>query len=550
MKKYKPKPVGVHPMLKNLVDVPTLLQRAYDAHRAGDLATAKPIYETILRAQPKHFDALQFLGSINADQRNYKVAYELFTKAIQINPNFAHVYSNRSNTLREVGEFDLALKDIERAIELLGDNVDYNIFLNASAVAHNLNEHEKALEYCDKAIAVNPDETGAYINKGNALTELHRPESAVAAFTKAIELKEDYRPYNNRARLYQDLQQVDLAIADFDSALALKPDDAQLKFNKGICKLMKGDWVEGFEEHEWRWQYSGFRSSPSADITQSWKGKQDLNGKTILIWAEQGLGDTIQFCRYAKMLKGMGATVKMQVQQPLLSLMSRLPGVDRLVASVAESGIHYDYHTPMMTLPMALKTTQATVPYADGYLTADPDVSAMWQDKLGTKTRPRVGIVWSGGLRPGQPELWMINARRNTQLHRFDIFNDLDVDFYSLQKGDPGEQELELLCANGWVGPNIINYASELNDFTQTAGLIDNLDLVITVDTSTAHLSAAMGKPTWVLNRFDTCWRWGTIGNTTPWYSNMRLYRQEIFGNWEAVFKNLYTDLAKLAKNY
>lgn len=548
-KQYKPKPVGVHPMLRNMVDIPTKLQQAYDAHRAGDLDKARPIYEDILRAQPKHFDALQFLGAIYADQRQYKSAYILLTKAMELRPDFAQVYGNRSNVLREVGEFQLALADIEKAIELLGDNVDFAIFLNASAVCQGMNDYEQSLTYCDKAIAVDPSDPRGYINKGNALTELHKPDEAIEAFTRAIELKEDYRPYNNRARLYQDLQQMDLAKADFEKCVELEPDNGQIRYNQSICTLMSGDWDKGWAEHEWRWQYQGFRTAKSADITQSWKGEEDLNGKTILLWAEQGLGDTIQFCRYAKILHDMGATVKLQVQQPLLALMGSLEGVDRIVVDINESQIAYHYHTPLMTLPLALKTTQDTVPLADGYLKAIPELSAKWRDKLGEKTRPRVGIVWSGGLRPDQPELWMVNARRNTQLHRFDIFKDLDVDFYSLQKGNPGEQELELLQANGWEGPKIINYANELTDFTETAALIDNLDLVISVDTSTAHLAAAMGKPTWVLNRFDTCWRWGTEGSTTPWYSSMRLYRQPSFGDWDSVFKNLYEDLAKLAKN-
>jgi len=208
-----------------------------------------------------------------------------------------------------------------------------------------------------------------------------------------------------------------------------------------------------------------------------------------------------------------------------------------------------DLHCPMMSLPLAFGTTLETIPYGqEAYLEALPEDVARWRERLGESDRLRVGVVWNGGFRPGQPELWAVNARRNVPLEVFAGHLDLEgIDFYSLQKGDPAESELRGREGEYWRRGRLYNYASELHDFADTAGLIANLDLVISVDTSTAHLSAALGKPTWILNRYDTCWRWLLDRQDSPWYGSVKLYRQGADRDWGPVLSKVAEDLRELS---
>jgi hypothetical protein len=199
-----------------------------------------------------------------------------------------------------------------------------------------------------------------------------------------------------------------------------------------------------------------------------------------------------------------------------------------------------------MSLPLAFNTTVESIPNEVPYIYADSSKVLYWKNKLSSSNKLRVGLVWSGGSRPNQPEVWRVNERRNLPFHYLNIFKSLDVHFYSLQKGDPAEKEFKLLMQSSKNEFNIIDYTDELLDFTDTAALIENLDLIISVDTSTAHLAAAMGKPVWILNRFDNCWRWLLNRTDSPWYPTVKLYRQETKGDWASVCKNVYEDLSKL----
>jgi hypothetical protein len=256
------------------------------------------------------------------------------------------------------------------------------------------------------------------------------------------------------------------------------------------------------------------------------------------------LGDTIQFCRYATLVAQLGATVLLEVQSPLLELLSGLEGVCQVVAE-GETVPPFDYHCPLMSLPLAFRTTIGTIPAHIPYIIAEPSKAAYWQTKLGEHHKPRVGLVWSGGFRPNHPEIWEINERRNIPLELIARINLPEFDFYSLQKGDPAESELLLREQEVWPETNLFNFAHELNDFSDTAALIENMDLVISVDTSSAHLAAAMGKPVWILNRYDNCWRWLLDRDDSPWYPTVKLYRQQRLGDWVSVLEQVRTDVSK-----
>jgi hypothetical protein len=259
-----------------------------------------------------------------------------------------------------------------------------------------------------------------------------------------------------------------------------------------------------------------------------------------LLFEEQGLGDTIQFCRYVPLVAQRGARVILEVPPQLTRLAASLSGV----AQVVETGHPlpaFDLHCPLLSLPLAFKTELATIPAAIPYLKADPDQSKAWQDRLGAKTKSRVGLVWSGGIRSNQPV--SVNQRRNIPLAKFAALKHPGVDFYSLQKGQPGESELTDLKRSQWSGPNILDFTGALKDFADTAAFIDNLDLVITVDTAAAHLAGALGKPVWILNRFDTDWRWLLDRADSPWYPTAKIYRQDTAGDWDSVLQRVKTDL-------
>jgi hypothetical protein len=243
----------------------------------------------------------------------------------------------------------------------------------------------------------------------------------------------------------------------------------------------------------------------------------------------------------------LGATVILEVERPLASLLRSLAGVSQLVVRGEESLPAHDYHCPLMSLPLAFGTTLATIPARVPYLFSDGSKVCWWKDRLGPQTRLRVGLVWSGGFKPSHPEGWPINARRNVPLKELATLRNERIAFHSLQKGEPAESELKALQAAGWQGPDIIDDTALLQDFSDTAALIENLDLVVSVDTSTAHLAGAMGKPVWIMNRFDTCWRWLLDRSDSPWYPTVRLYRQSVAGAWDEVVQRVRTDLLTLA---
>jgi hypothetical protein len=258
------------------------------------------------------------------------------------------------------------------------------------------------------------------------------------------------------------------------------------------------------------------------------------------------LGDTIQFCRYAKHVADLGARVVLEVPRALANLLKNLDGVMQLAVR-GEPLPPFDYYCPLMSLPLALKTTLTNIPAQIPYLRSSTERVQYWNGALGQRTMPRVGLVWSGGFRPNQPELWAVNDRRNIPLAKLAALKHPAIEFYSLQKGQPAESELAKLIANNWDGPDLRDYTSELHDFEETAALIEQLDLVISVDTATAHLAGALGKPVWILNRFDTCWRWLLDRTDSPWYPSAHLYRQERPGDWEGVVQKVRSDLEQFA---
>ncbi|HEX4209292.1 MAG TPA: tetratricopeptide repeat-containing glycosyltransferase family protein [Candidatus Binataceae bacterium] len=478
--------------------------------------------------------------------RRWPEALACYERAIALRPNHSEAHSNRGNVLRELRQLDAALASYDRALAI---NPSYaEAHYNRGVVLHDLNRPDDALASYDRAIALRPDYAAAFCNRGVVQEQLHLFEAAVESYSRAVAIQPGFaRALANRGNAQRALLQLDAAIDSCDRAIAISPDYAAAYQNRAVARLLAGDFALGWPDYEWRWKNedSALRRDYRPFTQPQWRGEHDLAGRTLLIHSEQGLGDTIQFCRYVPLLAPLGATVIFEAPSPLMQLLAGLVGVAQLI-SRGTALPDFDYHCPLMSLPLAFRTTLATVPANVPYLTVDAERRRHWRGKLGERRQPRVGLVWSGGFRADQPEVWSVNSRRNIPLAKLAALRNSDIEFYSLQKGQPAESELAQLNARHWNGPRLIDCTGELHDFADTAALIEQLDLVISVDTSTAHLAGALGKPVWILNRFDTCWRWLLDRTDSPWYPTARLYRQAKPGDWDGVIEQLSGDIQRL----
>ena len=566
--------------LSQHVQISDLLQEGLALHRVGKLSEARAIYEEILQIQTDYFEALQLLGTLEAQSKNFTQAATYLTQAIQLNRHHGTCHSNLGNALIELGRHDEALASHNRAIEIcittnsgnlaichnnrgnalleMGrleealesfnsasiSNPDYaEVYSNRGNVFKKMGRLEDALASYDKAINLNNRLTDALSNRGVTLQALGRFEEALADHNSAIEINADFaQAYSNRGNTLQALGRLDEAIDSHSKAIKINSNSIDAYWNISLCYLLGGNLLAGWQGYEWRWKIPQLSASKHyRNFPQPlWLGNYPLQGKTILLHAEQGLGDTLQFCRYVPLVAQLGAKVILEVQAPLIGLLKDLSGISTLVAR-GDALPAFDYQCPLMSLPLAFQTTLESIPATVPYLSANPNKVCLWQDRLGPKTKPRVGLVWNGGHRQEQPELWNVNQRRNLPLEQIARLQSLDMEFYSLQKGNPAESELKAKQASVW--PSIINYANDLKDFTDTAALMQCMDLIISVDTSCAHLAGALGKPVWILNRFDSCWRWLLEREDSPWYPTAKLYRQKTPGDWDGVIERVARDL-------
>jgi len=499
-------------------------------------------YRQAIQLRPDYPEAYSSLGSTLAEMGKFEEAILQFDRAIALKADYAEAWCNRGMALKTLGRLNESLESYDKAIALYPQY--HQAFNNRGLVLVQIQKLDAAISSYQQAIAVKPNYAEAFSNLGLAQVELGQFEAALHSYDRALEISSDFaEALNNRGNTLTALKNLDAAIISFDKAIQMKPDLAEFHWNRSLALLISGDFERGWEEYEWRRQVQAFDLAKRRFNQPIWLGEQSLKGKTILLHSEQGLGDTIQFSRYTKIIADSGGKVVLEVQPPLMRLMQQLEGVHELIKRGDSPSLEFDMHCPLMSLPFAHGTVLSTIPRDVPYLKAEKDKSLEWKARLGARTKPRIGLVWSGGFRPDQPELWAVNSRRNLPLEKIATLKSVDAHFYSLQKGQPAEGELDLRRHEVWPENNLFVFSEDLQDFADTAALIDNLDLVISVDTSTAHLAGAMGKPVWILNRYDSCWRWLLDTNESPWYPSAKLYRQEKAGCWEDVMKQVEHDL-------
>ena len=476
--------------------------------------------------------------------KELNIAKELLIKAENLSPNEPEVWRLLSIIAVMRFDFDVALELIDRVIISMPDHGIAHS--NRGNILKELHRYDEALDCYDRAIALQPNYAEAYSNKGNALQQLHRYDESLDCYDRAIALQPNYaEAYSNKGYALELRGQYLEAMDCYDRAIVINPEYADAYWNKAISQLASGDYEMGWKNYEARW----FKSLPLKfrfNTIPRLEGLGNVCSKKVLVWSEQGFGDTFQFCRYIRPLADLGCEVTFVVPTSLLKVLSTLGSYCHLTDFVDCTTQEFDYQSPLLSLPLIFETSIQTIPSAIPYLSFDEKKKKEFQSKLSKDRNLKVGVVWNGGFRTDHPELWATNRRRNIALEQIAKIGDIpNVHFYSLQKGDPAESEL--IEKQNLLWPHIINCLEWLDDFSDTAALIENLDLVISVDTSTAHLAGALGKSVWILNRFDSCWRWLRGRSDCPWYPTAKLYQQSTFGDWEGVIERVRSDLSALA---
>lgn len=554
------------------------LQEAIAHHKTGKLEDAKARYKEVLKSAPLHPVANHNIGFIEVQQGRAEAALPYFVAALNADPSQEQYWLSYIDALIHAGRMEeasqalmlaqqhglngekaenimLLIRNTAQKLELALEHQQAGRDIEAFAIcqevlqkepnnpdalhmmgllADKAGKHDIAVELISKALEFAPDFAYGHLNLGSAYQELGRLPEAIASFRRTISLKPDLsEAHYNLGNALNRVQRANEARISYRMAISLKSDNPDAIWNKSLNDLLLGDYREGWKLFEWRWK-SSLKNARRNFMQPLWLGEDAIPGKRILVHAEQGLGDVIQFSRYIPLLERMGAKVIAEVPQALMSVISTVsPTVD--VVPTKSALPEFDVYIPIMSLPLAFKTTVDSIPAMIPYLYSNPLIRQTWKEKLAQDAQFRVGLVWSGGFRADQPKLWATNNRRNIPLSQLACLNVPGVSFYSIQKGNDAVKQLHDLEASGWSGPKIIDYTDELSDFSDTAAIIDNLDLVIAVDTSTAHLAGALGKEVWLLNRFDTCWRWFIDREDSPWYPTMRIFRQPVEGDWESV---------------
>jgi Flp pilus assembly protein TadD len=444
-------------------------------------------------------------------------------------------YNTRGIALAADGQVEPALACFEAAVAAHPDHAA--TLSNRANILHLLGRIDAALASNDQALAADKQHLDALFNRGMILFDLERFQEALACCDRVLARRPDHaRALSNRGATLHVLGRLDEAIASFQQAQVLAPDDPTPRFNESLARLAVGDYAEGWKRYEARW---GTRLHPVQRRFQQpqWHGEDGPADRTILLHAEQGLGDTLQFCRYVPLV-ARHASVVLEVPSALRRLMASLPGHPPIITE-GEKLPHFDLHCPLLSLPLAFGTTLANIPAEIPYLRPDPTLAAHWRTRLALLPGLKVGLVWAGDSGRTLSDAQARDRRRSIPLGRLAPLGAVShVSLVSLQKGSAATQ-----AADPPPGLTLHDWTNDLEDFADTAALIAGLDLVLSVDTAVAHLAGAMGKPVWVLNRCDACWRWLRDRADSPWYPTARLFRQPTRGDWDSVIAEIVTAL-------
>jgi len=584
----------------NQMTVGQLFDTARQQHQAGRLAEAQSLYQQILTQEPDHADALHLLGYAQFQAGHAQQGLELIRRAIALDggraeyhcnlgvvlaamnqhaeaiaackqalalrPDFAEAAYNLAGSLVAVGDVEqgitmyrqaLALRPdwpeaytnlgnalqaadrLEEAVAALGQAVALrpnfaDAVYNLGNALGQLERWEEAVAALRRAIAIKPVYPEAYNNLGNALRKQRQFEQAIAAYRQALQQRPDYGDaYNNLANALVEMGRIDEAIAAHTEALKLRPDDGIVHFNLAAMLLRLGRLEEAWPHYEWRWRVEEFHQ-PMRQLEQPMWDGSDLKGKRILLHTEQGFGDAIQFARYVPVVVRKGGKVIIECAGQMARLYASSPAIEQVIVA-GQPLPEFEVHCPLLSVPYVLGTTLQTLPRQVPYLWFDVALAEQWRKRIGdTEGKLKAGLVWTGRPKP-EPD-------RSIPLTRLAPLAQVrGVRFYSLQIGPGAEQ-----ARQPPAGMDLVDWADDLNDFADTAALMANLDLILTIDSATAHLAGALAKPTWVLLPKVPDWRWMLNRDDSLWYPTMRLFRQPIAGDWDTPIRRIVEALRSL----
>ena len=540
------------------------MQQAVQLHQQGRTSDAEKIYARVLKSAPFQFDALHLLGVLKLQAGKAGEAYRLILSAVEVDPRSADALTNLGLALRAMNRNAEALARFEQALALVPAHVEaqnnrgllllsetraeealacfdavlrleprHLARINRGNALAALGRPDEAVAEYDRALAMFPNHPGALFNRGNALHAMGRDAQAVAAFDRVLAgIPQHAEAWNNRATALYALNRHAEACESCARATAIRKDYAEAHYNEALCLLAMGDLGRGLPKYEWRLRAGNSR--PRALGRPLWLGEYPLARKTILLHAEQGLGDTIQFLRYAPLLARTGARVIVETQPELATLVSAIDGVAEVIARGGALPA-FDVHCPIPSLPLALRTDLSSIPAGVPYLRAPEHHLAKWRTRLERFAKPRVALAWAGNA-------GHVNDRnRSIALARLDpLLATAGPRFIGIQR-DLREGDAELLARDA----RLAHVGDELADFADTAAVIALCDLVVAVDTAVAHLAGAMAKSVCILLPFAADWRWMLDRDDSPWYPTARLFRQPAPQDWDSVIARLRAELAQ-----
>lgn len=508
------------------------VKAAMDLHEAGKLSEAAALYRNILTRDPKNFLVLHLLANIAMHCDNAPLVLALADEGLRNAPDVALLHQDRATALRRLGRKEDALTAIEKAIALGPGTADF--YDTLAAILRDMRFYERAIEALHIAVRMEPDNPKFHNNLSICLGRIGRNDEALAALNTYIKLKpETAEGYNNRANIFKSMGRYDAAIADYEKALAINPHIFMGRTNKGMSHLVLGDFERGWALFEDRKPGHKLPEAGRFDPQKRWRGAP--TDGTLILYNEQGLGDTIQFCRYVPMVRGRAKRVMLQVQKPLAAwLQHNWP--DLPIITDTDPLPDYAAQCPLMSLPFVFGTTVNSIPSPGPYLDAHQEKMSFWKHQLPQDGRKKIGLVWAGN-----PDHMNDHVRSIRLVQCASILAMPDMHFFSLQKGDAALAQIADLPST----INITPLGDRLHDFSDTAALLKNLDLLISVDTAVLHAAGSIGTPALALLQFDPDWRWMVGRPDTPWYQHTRLLRQKSFGDWDGVLGELSAILSK-----
>jgi tetratricopeptide (TPR) repeat protein len=509
------------------------LREAEDLRARGETAAARRRCEALVAREPGNAAALSLLAALAADEGDERGALHWADQAAAADPHAAAPHYTSGRVYQAQGRLGEAETSYRRALALEQD--DAKTHNNLGCVLQMQGRLDEAIASFRRALALDPALAQANQNLAAITRDPDAAQKALASYRRQLERNPgDAEAHNNLGNVYRELGMHREAIASFAEAIRLAPGFAEAHLSRSFELLLAGEYREGFEEFEWRWKVQALGTPPREFPQPLWDGAPIAG--TLLLHAEQGFGDTLHSLRYLGGAAARAKEVVVECQPELVSLVQSVRGVARAVAQGAPLS-KFDAHLPLMSLPRVFGTTLASIPWPGPYVRADPARAAHWRARVAEPARLKVGLAWAG-----QPRQWDDRKRSIALAMLAPLARAKSVAFFSLQKGEAARQ-----AASPPPGMTLTELGSQFADFADTAAAMSHLDLVVTIDTSVAHLAGAMGLPTWALVAAIPDWRYRLEGETTPWYPTMRLFRQQADGEWAGAIERLARELAALA---